>query len=211
MSTSCAASALPEGEALAAAFDAHAQEVFRFCARRCGDRALAEDFMSVVFLEAWRRRDRAVLVDGSLRPWLYGIATNVLRNSARSARRHRAALDRYRRLDAPQTVPDHADALADLADADRTRAAVDEVFGSLSRKDRDVAELCLREGLSPTAAAGVLGLPIGTVKSRLAHAREHLRRVLRSGEPVGVTDPDGLVGHEQDERPLGAPAGSPTT
>ena len=167
--------------------------------------------MSVVFLEAWKARQRAVLVDGSLRPWLYGIATNVLRNSARSARRHQAALDRYRRLHAPETELDHADAVADLADADRTRQAVDAAFRALSRKDRDVAELCLREGLSPAAAAAALGLPVGTVKSRLAHAREHMQRVLRPGEPDDGTDPAGPTGHEQDERPLGAPAGSPTT
>jgi RNA polymerase sigma-70 factor (ECF subfamily) len=211
VTTSGSASALPDREALGAAFDAHAQEVFRFCARRCHDWDLAEDLMSVVFLEAWRSRDRAVLVDGSLRPWLYGIATNVLRNSTRSTRRHHAALDRYRRLDPPQPVQDHADTVAVRADADRDRAAVDLAFAALSRKDRDVAELCLREGLSPAAAAAALGLPAGTVKSRLAHAREHLQRVLRSSEPDGQTDPRQLSGHEQDERPLGAPAGSATT
>jgi RNA polymerase sigma factor (sigma-70 family) len=211
VTTSGSASALPDREALALAFDAHAQEVFRFCACRCQDRDLAEDLMSVVFLEAWRARDRAVLVDGSLRPWLYGIATNVLRNSARSARRHRAAMDRYRRLGPPREMPDHAEDVAVSADAARDAAAVDAAFDRLSRKDRDVADLCLREGLSATAAAGALGLPVGTVKSRLAHARAHLQGVLRPGEPGGTTDPVGMGGHEQDERPVGAPAGSPTT
>ena len=211
MTTSGSASTLPDRDALAAAFDEHAQEVFRFCARRCHDRGLAEDLMSVVFLEAWRSRERAVLVDGSLRPWLYGVATNVLRNAARSARRHRAALDRYRRLDPPLDAPDHADDVARSADADRDLAAVDAAFDRLSRKDRDVADLCLREGLSPATAAAALGLPVGTVKSRLAHARAHLRRVLRPGEPGTGTDPGVPTGHEQDEGPVGAPAGSSTT
>jgi RNA polymerase sigma factor (sigma-70 family) len=211
VTTSGSRSALPNGDALGAAFDAHAQEVFRFCALRCADRSVAEDLVSVVFLDAWKARDRAVLIDGSLRPWLYGIATNVLRNSARSARRHSAALERYRRLNPPQTTADHADAVAELADVDRTRAALEEAFAALSRKDRDVAELCLRESLSPTAAAVFLGLPVGTVKSRLAHAREHMRRVLRPEELSAVTDPDSPSGHEQGERPIGAPAGRSTT
>lgn len=211
VTTSGSGSALPDREALAAAFDAHAQDVFRFCVRGCQDRDLAEDLMSVVFLEAWRSRDRAVLVDGSLRPWLYGVATNVLRNSARASRRHRAALDRYRRLDPPVEVPDHADDVARAADEESDAAAMDAAFGELSRKDRDVADLCLREGLSPADAAAALGLPVGTVKSRLAHARAHLRRVLRPGESEPGTDPGVLGGHEQDEGPVGAPAGRTAT
>jgi RNA polymerase sigma factor (sigma-70 family) len=140
-----------------------------------------------------------------------GIAANVLRNSARSARRHRAALDRYRRLDPPREMPDHADGVALHADAARDAAVVDAAFDRLSLKDRDVADLCLREGLSPTDAAAALALPVGTVKSRLAHARAHLQRVLRPGEPADGTDPVLSGGHEQDESPVGAPAGSSTT
>ena len=77
---------------LADAFDAFAQDVYRFCVRATGDRVLAEDLMSVVFLEAWRCRDRAVLVEATLRPWLLGIASNVVRTSRRSQRRHAAML-----------------------------------------------------------------------------------------------------------------------
>jgi RNA polymerase sigma-70 factor (ECF subfamily) len=51
-------------------------------------------------------------VDGSLRPWLYGIATNVLRNASRSRRRHSAALQRYRASSDEMLHPDHADAVA---------------------------------------------------------------------------------------------------
>lgn len=195
-------------DGLAAAFDAHAQEVFRYLARRCEDRALAEDLMSAVFLEAWRARDRAVLVDGTLRPWLLGIAVNVLRNSRRSLRRHRAALDRYRATADRQVEPDPAEAAVDCADAAWTRRELDAAFAALSGKDRAVADLCLVEGLTSAQAAAALGLPVGTVKSRLAHARGRLRGVLRPGEPTSGSDPAPLGGHEQDERPRGAPAES---
>jgi RNA polymerase sigma factor (sigma-70 family) len=195
-------------DGLAAAFDAHAQDVFRYLARRCEDRALAEDLMSAVFLEAWRARDRAVLVDGTLRPWLLGIAANVLRNSCRSLRRQRAALDRYRARADRLVEPDHAEGVADRADAARTRAELDAAFARLSAKDRAVADLCLVEGLNAEQAAVALGLPVGTVKSRLAHARGRLRGALRPGEPAPGTDPMPSAGHGQDERHVGAPAES---
>lgn len=66
----------------------------RFCARRSADGTASEDLTSVAFLEAWRARDRAILVDDSLRPWLLAIARNVVRNSNRSLRRYHLAVDR---------------------------------------------------------------------------------------------------------------------
>ena len=198
-------------DALAAAYDAHAQDVFRYCARRCDDRALAEDLLSVVFLEAWRARERAVLVDETLRPWLLGIAANVVRNSRRSTRRHRATLERYCASADELVEPDHADDAAVHADRPRDRARLDATFAQLSSKDRQVADLVLVEGLTPTEAAVALGLPIGTVKSRLAHARERLRGLLRSGDNFPGTDPASSSGHGQNKRPAGASAGRTAT
>ncbi|HEY3501828.1 MAG TPA: CU044_5270 family protein [Actinocatenispora sp.] len=74
-----------------AVFDEHASAVHRYAVRVTGDWAGAEDVVSVTFLEAWRLRGRLRPDGGSVLPWLYGIATNVLRNRARSARRHTAA------------------------------------------------------------------------------------------------------------------------
>jgi DNA-directed RNA polymerase specialized sigma24 family protein len=79
-----------ESVAFAGMYDAHAADLLRYLWRRCGDCAQAEDLLSVVFLEAWRRR-AALRPGAATRPWLYGIATNVLRNHRRSLRRHRAA------------------------------------------------------------------------------------------------------------------------
>ncbi|MBC7638338.1 MAG: hypothetical protein H7231_00995 [Rhodoferax sp.] len=57
--------------------------MFRYCARRCDDRAMAEDVLSVMFPEAWRARDRAVLVDETLRPWLLRIRATPVRRRMR--------------------------------------------------------------------------------------------------------------------------------
>jgi RNA polymerase sigma factor (sigma-70 family) len=189
----------------AALFDEHSGSVYAFCVRRCHDRDLAEDLMSVVFLEAWRSRPRAVTVDDSLRPWLLGIATNVLRNSARSRRRHRAALDRYRAGHDGLVEPDLAAAVARRVDRPHSARVVEQALASLSVRERDVVDLCLVHELSIAAAATALGIPEGTVKSRLARGRHRMQRLLRTSD---CSDPDTFIGHVRGEHQTGAPVGA---
>ncbi|MFC3980370.1 sigma factor [Streptosporangium jomthongense] len=75
-------------------FGEHAQTIYRYAARTTGDRTAAEDVVSLAFLEAWRLRGRLKPDGGGVGPWLFGIAANVMRNTARAARRHRAAMSR---------------------------------------------------------------------------------------------------------------------
>jgi RNA polymerase sigma factor (sigma-70 family) len=196
-------------QAFGEVFDAHAVEVLAFCRRRCLDVNDAEDLMSVVFLEAWRCHSRAILVDGSLRPWLYGIASNVMANAARARRRHAAALARFHAAN-PDAEPatDHAEAVAWAAATRELRSELQRAFAKLSTKERAVAELVLVEHLDVASAAIVLGIPEGTVKSRLHRARQRLVRLLRSSELPEVAELLGLGGHEQDEQRLVAPLGS---
>jgi RNA polymerase sigma-70 factor (ECF subfamily) len=117
-------------QAFAHLYDEHAQAVYSHAARVTGDRGTAEDVVSLTFLEAWRLREK-MLPDAEfsddtgdgLRPWLFGIATNVLRNTQRTARRHRAALARLpERHTDRETVPDFADELAArMDDSDGSR------------------------------------------------------------------------------------------
>ncbi|MEU6340082.1 RNA polymerase sigma factor [Streptomyces sp. NPDC046977] len=160
--------------AFAQLFDDHAGVVHRHAVRVLGNWATAEDIVSLTFLEAWRTRER-VRVDGdSLQPWLLGIATNVMRNTARAARRHQGALARLPLRDA---VPDFADELADrLADAEQLGAAR-RALEQLRRPEREVFALCVWAGLDSVAAAEALGIKVGTVRSRLFRARERLRKL----------------------------------
>src|SRR4051794_41942673 len=80
-------------DAFGALFERHAKAVYNFCFRRMGSWTTAEDMLSVVFIEAWRRRDQDLPPDKVL-PWLYGIATNVVRNQRRSERRDLGAFKR---------------------------------------------------------------------------------------------------------------------
>jgi RNA polymerase sigma-70 factor (ECF subfamily) len=108
-------------DAFAAVFDAHSGTVYGYVLRATADRATAEDVLSLTFLEARRLRSRLQPNGGPLRPWQFGIATNVLRDTARSAPRHRATLDR---LPPPMPVPDFSDDLVGATvDAAALRAA----------------------------------------------------------------------------------------
>ena len=70
-------------------YERHARTIYNYLFRRLADWSEAEDLTAVVFLEAFRRRSEVVVVEGKLLPWLYGIATNVLRNRRRTLWRHR--------------------------------------------------------------------------------------------------------------------------
>jgi RNA polymerase sigma-70 factor (ECF subfamily) len=152
-------------------FDRHGRAVYNYCFRRTGDWAAAEDLTSVVFLEAWRKRKALRLHDDTLLPWLYGVATNVLRNRGRSLKRYRAALDRL----AVEHEADFADDAAARIDDERQVQQVLAIFGLLPKRDQDVLALCVWSELSYEEAAVALELPIGTVRSRLSRARSRLQ------------------------------------
>jgi RNA polymerase sigma factor (sigma-70 family) len=153
-------------------WDEHAQRIYRYCFRRTADRELAEDLTSVVFLEAWRRRDKAQLGADTELPWLYGVAANVVRNQWRKQRRYRAALARLPR---PRDEADLAqDAIDHLADQEQMRLVVARLQ-TLPQIEQDVLTLCAWEDLTPKEAAIALGVPESTVRTRLHRARKRLR------------------------------------
>ncbi|MFI2367549.1 RNA polymerase sigma factor [Streptomyces sp. NPDC018833] len=161
-------------EAFREMFQDHAQMVYRHAVRVSGDWAVAQDVVSLTFLEAWRLRGKLRDEGDTPRPWLMGIATNVLRNTVRAARRH----DRLvARMPTGETVPDFADELIGrIADAEQL-AAAQAVLAQLRQPEREVFTLCVWSGLSYPEAAQALGVPVGTVRSRLARARSRLRKL----------------------------------
>jgi RNA polymerase sigma factor (sigma-70 family) len=159
------------GAAFGVVFDRHAKAIYNHCFRRVASWEAAEDLMSVTFLEAWRLRGRARMVDGSVLPWLYGIATNVCRNQRRSHWRYRRLLSR---LNADVAAPDHAADVASRIDDERRMAEVRVAIRQLPRGEREVVELVLWAGLDYASAAVALDIPIGTVRSRLSRARNRL-------------------------------------
>jgi RNA polymerase sigma-70 factor (ECF subfamily) len=161
-------------EAFGRLFDTYASTVHRHAVRVTGNWSTAEDVVSLTFLEAWRLRERVRPEGDSLRPWLLGIATNVMRNMARTARRHQGALAR---LPPAPPVPDFADEVTQrLADREELVAAQRALSG-MRRAEREVFTLCVWEGLDTAEVAEALGVTAGTVRVRLSRARRRLREL----------------------------------
>jgi RNA polymerase sigma factor (sigma-70 family) len=157
-------------------FDRHGQAIYKFCARRTADLALAEDLTSITFLEAWRHRRRVPLgQDNNALPWLLGVANNVVRNALRHQRRERAASERLPPASVAPAAED--DALSRSMTEARLRDALDAI-SALSEGERDVVMLVLWSDLAYDEAAAALGIPVGTVRSRLSRARSKLQVAL---------------------------------
>lgn len=162
--------------AFAMLYERYFDAVHAHCFRLSGSSAAADDLTAMVFLECWRRRDRFRLVEGSARPWLHGVAFNVVRNYWRMTRRYRSALERLlARSQGEFATPDSTDQIVDRVAAEERIRAVRKALATLPRRERDVIEVCLAGDLGHEEAAQMLGIPVGTLKSRLARGLARLR------------------------------------
>jgi len=160
-----------EADAFGVLFERHGPAVLQFCFRRTADAALAEDLTSIVFLEAWRKRSQLELFQESARPWLFGVALNVVRSQYRAQRRYSDALAR---LPAPAPAEPESDRAIARIDAEREMRIVLDTVSKLNRREREVLELCVWAELSTEEAASSLGISVGAVRSRLSRARRRL-------------------------------------
>jgi RNA polymerase sigma factor (sigma-70 family) len=165
-------------------FGRHHRRIWTYLARRNGQEA-ADELTGDVFVAAFAQRARFDVSRGTVVAWLYGIATNLTRARARREARAYRALRRVEGHGVPEASPiDEAVAALDhVHDLDRVRAALAE----MSDEDRELILLVAWEGLSYAEAAEVVGVAIGTVRSRLSRARQRLRE---------LTDLDGEVSDE---------------
>jgi RNA polymerase sigma-70 factor (ECF subfamily) len=168
-------------------FEEHGRAVYNHAFRLTGNWSTAEEVVSLTFLEAWRARGTIRAEGGSLLPWLLVIALNVTRNISRAARRHQAAMSR---LPPRADEPDFADELADRIDDATRLEAVRTALGRLRRGERDVLALCVWSGLNYAEAADALGVPVGTVRSRLSRARRELQAFAAAAEHDPGGEPD---------------------
>ncbi|MEV0229579.1 RNA polymerase sigma factor [Nonomuraea sp. NPDC050786] len=161
-------------DAFEAVFDAHYEEIRRYLGRRVG-LDVAEDLAAETFLIAFRRRETFDPSFGEIRPWLYGIATNLI------GRHRRTELRRYRAL--ARTGPPPDDDGLDQQVVDRLTAGVTverlaKALARLTAGERDVVLLVAYGGLSYAEVASALRVAEGTVASRLSRARTKLRGAL---------------------------------
>ena len=165
---------LTDPAVFAALFDRHYERIWRYACRRAGP-AIADELASETFVRAFAARARydRGRVDAS--PWLYGIATNLLRGHRRAeARRMRA----YARAAEPTASPGGLDGVEQRVDAAARAADVAEALASLKPADRDAVLLLALADLDYQAIAIATGVPVGTVRSRLSRARRQLQNKL---------------------------------
>lgn len=158
--------------ALARLVETHSDRLFRHASRMLTSREDAKDAVVIAFSELWRKRGSVRTVDGSPLPWLLNTVNNAARNLERSARRYRALLGRIdaRPAYTEPAVPDESGVLAAL--------------GRLPARQRDVVVLSVLEGYPDGHVAEALGIPIGTMKSRLSRAKAALREDLNEAMEV---------------------------
>jgi RNA polymerase sigma factor (sigma-70 family) len=158
----------------------HEAAIHGYLARRAGRQA-ADDLLAEVWLRAFAARDGYDTGYGDARPWLYGIARNVLREHRRTSGGDELAI-----LDEMGDDPwDGVDNRLDFAERARAMMAA---LQALPAREREVLLLVAWEQLTPAEAARALGVPQGTARSRLHRARVTLRRVLaeRDADEAGV-------------------------
>jgi RNA polymerase sigma factor (sigma-70 family) len=156
-------------EVFARIFDRHAPAIHRYLGRRVGDHA--DDLLSETFLTAFRKRAAYQPTRIDVRPWLYGIAANLVR------RHQRAELARYRMLarsaeaESANGTPDELDAAVGRVDAQLVSGRLAAALADLHARDREVLLLVAWGDLTYAEVSAALAIPVGTVRSRLNRAR----------------------------------------
>jgi RNA polymerase sigma-70 factor, ECF subfamily len=169
-------------------FERHAATVLAYARRRIGTTS-GEEILAQTFLTAFERRARFDPTYASARPWLLGIATNLIRHHLREEREHLRALARV----SDELPLEAADDVARL-DAQRMRPQLTAALLTLSEDDRNTFLLLALGELTYEETAAALGIPIGTVRSRIHRARTRLREQVRSRTAIPEGTPESKQG-----------------
>lgn len=177
-------------DVFAVLFDRYADDIHRYAARRLGTEA-ADDLMAETFVIAFQRRRRYDLSRPKALPWLYGIVTNLIGRHRRAEARRLRAMSRVA-LTTPAEGCGEGEAMEDRVvarvGAESTRCSLAAALAGLSARNRDVLLLIAWGDLDYTEAAEALGIPVGTVRSRLHRARSGLRAALGGSDPTTIRD-----------------------
>jgi RNA polymerase sigma factor (sigma-70 family) len=173
------AASLSDPDRFTEIFERHFDAIYAFTARRLG-RELADDVGATVFVEAFAARTRFEPERDDARPWLYGIATNLIHRHRRTEGRRLRAYARTQ----PTTDGESID-LEQRLDAEAMRPQLATALRALAPNDRDALLLFAWAGLSYDDIATATEVPVGTVRSRIHRARHRLRAELGVTEPVG--------------------------
>ncbi|MFG1955394.1 RNA polymerase sigma factor [Micromonospora sp. NPDC048830] len=165
-------------------YDRHSAALYRYAHGRVGAE-FVDDVVSETFLVAFRRRHRYDVSRPDARPWLFGILTKEISHYWRREQAHYRAMARS---EPTGVVPDHAERVVAGAAAHAIRAPLARALAELPARDRDVLLLIAWGELSYEETARAVGIPIGTVRSRLNRARRKLGSALGGGDPTRAVE-----------------------
>jgi RNA polymerase sigma-70 factor (ECF subfamily) len=168
-------------------YERHAPHIIRYVARRLGD-DLADDVTAETFYRAFEKRRHYDLARPDARPWLYGIAANVMAQHHRRETRMLRAFARSGADPVAQTYGSQLEGADDRLTAAGMHQSLAAALAGLSRAHREVLLLIAWADLSYEETAQALGTSVGTVRSRLHRARKKIRVTLGDGNPLFVTD-----------------------
>ncbi|MFE6893122.1 RNA polymerase sigma factor [Streptomyces sp. NPDC057694] len=174
------ARSLEQPELFALLYDRYAPDIHRYAARRLGEQA-ADDITADTFLTAFRIRARYDTARAGARPWLYGIAAHLIGKQRRKEVRGLRALARTGQ------DPVASGWVEDTADRVAAQAPLADALAALSAADRHVLLLVAWADLTYQDVAEALGIPVGTVRSRLNRARKKVRAAL-GADPAFTSD-----------------------
>lgn len=167
------AAAGSDPESFGVLFDRHFRSIHRYLARRVGTE-IADDLAAEAFTVAFTKLERYDASRSSALPWLYGIATNLVRRHRRSEVRRFRALARNHMVTTELPL---ADSVVDRMTANDLAGRVLVVMAELPARDRDPLILHVWEGLPYQVIAEALNVPVGTIRSRINRARRRLREL----------------------------------
>ena len=153
----------------------HGASILRFLRQVCGSPELAEEVLQETLVAVWKGASR-FRAEASALTWIFEIARRQAHTAMRRKRLEMVSDD------ALGDVSDSDLGPADLAIATATRDALLRALSELSIAHREVIVLALIEGLQYGAVARITGVPVGTVRSRLNHARLAMRKLLEEAE-----------------------------
>jgi RNA polymerase sigma factor (sigma-70 family) len=166
------AASLLDGNAFGVVFERHFNSIHGYLRRRF-DKELADDLTAQTFFIAFDRRERFDQTRADSLPWLFGIATNI----AHAHRRREQAELRAIAAATPE-LGVWIEGVESRVDAERMRGLLAQSLADLPAEEADVLCLLVWAELNQAEIADALAIPLGTVKSRLARARERLQAAL---------------------------------
>ena len=170
-------------ERFAEIFHRHWDEIHHYVYRRLGPEA-AEDVSAETFAIAFHGRRRYDLTRSDARPWLYGIATNVIGRHRRAERRRNQTLARAN----AEWITPFDDGVDARLSAQRVGPRLASALNRLSAKERDLLLLIAWADLTYEETAQALDLPLGTVRSRLHRIRKKVRRAFSDKDIARLQD-----------------------